>query len=238
MAVGRGIALPRRQATVTLAGDLGGLRIDLVEIVQNRSDRIIEAVEIETVKRDALVPVHRTIVLAQPAHEVAHLGVAPHPGRKPCKRGPLRRRILEVPHVMIDARGIRPVRLDGNKAKALLDDQIARDPFAHPVEFGSAVGCLAEQHDARRPDPFHQRIEIDGLDRGERFRGVGELSDQHFIARSNRPRRPAHRVHGPRASPAAHPSSPINGTKRTSAISSLRYSLAEILMTRTSSWLR
>jgi hypothetical protein len=35
-----------------------------------------------------------------------------------------------------------------------------------------------------------------------------------------------------------HPSSPIRGTKRTSAISSLRYSFFETLTTRTSSWLR
>jgi len=34
MTVGRGVALPRRQTTITLASDLGGRRIDLVEIVQ------------------------------------------------------------------------------------------------------------------------------------------------------------------------------------------------------------
>ena len=98
-------------------------------------------------KRDALVAFDRAVVLAQPAHEIAHLGVPPHPGRKPGKRRPLRRRILKMPHVMIDPRRIGPVGLDRDKAKALFDDEIAGDALAHPVEFGGAVGRLAEQHD-------------------------------------------------------------------------------------------
>ena len=40
------------------------------------------------------------------------------------------------------------------------------------------------------------------------------------------------------ASSGAHPSSPSNGTNRTSAKSSRRYSLCPILVTRTSSWAR
>src|SRR5450631_3873553 len=136
MTVGRRIALPRCQATIALAGHLRRLWINLVEIVQNRSDRIIQAVEIEAVKCYALTPLHGTVVLAQPANEIPHLGVSPHPSREPRKRRPLRRRILEMPHIMIDPRGIRPVRLDRNEAKALLDDQIAGDALAHSVEFG------------------------------------------------------------------------------------------------------
>ena len=87
-------------------------------------------------------------------------------------------------------------------------------------------------------DPFHQGIEISPLNRWERFRYVGEFPDQRFLFRRNRPQRPARRW---RASPSfalVHPSSPINGTKRTSAISSLRYSFSETRVTRTSSWTR
>ena len=59
-----------------------------------------------------------------------------------------------MPHVMIDARGIRPVALDGDEAEPLLDNQLAGDALAHPVKFRSAVGCLAEQDDPRIADPF------------------------------------------------------------------------------------
>src|SRR5260370_8851749 len=115
MTIGRGIALPGRQATVAFAGYPCRFRIDVVEIVQSRSDRIIEAVKIEAVKCDALVLLHRAVVLAQPAHEIAHLGVSPHPGREPCEPGPLGRRILEMPHLMVDPRGLPPSRPLPNK---------------------------------------------------------------------------------------------------------------------------
>ena len=51
------------------------------------------------------------------------------------------------------------------------------------------MGRLTEQHDARRPDPLHQRMEIGGFDRGEGLGGVGEVSDQRFLTWSNRPQR-------------------------------------------------
>ena len=65
-----------------------------------------------------------------------------------------------MPHIMIDARGIRPVALNGDEAEPLLDYQLAGDAIAHPVEFRSAVGCLAEQDDTGIADPFQQRAEI------------------------------------------------------------------------------
>ena len=61
---------------------------------------IIKAVEIQAVKRDALAPLDRAIVLAQPTHKIAHLGVPPHPGWKSCKRGRFGRRVLKMTHVM------------------------------------------------------------------------------------------------------------------------------------------
>jgi hypothetical protein len=81
--------------------------------------------------------------------------------------------------------------------------------------------------------PFHQGIEISPLNRFERYRYVGEVLDQRFLFRRKRPQR---RARTWRASPSfavVHPSSPIDGTKRTSAISSLRYSFSE---TRASGW--
>ncbi len=98
-----------------------------------------------------------------------------------------------MPHIVIDPGGIRPVRLDRHEAKALADDQLAGDAFAHPIEFRRAMGRFAKQHDARRPDPLHQRMEIGGLDRGEGFGSVGEISNQRILARRNRPQWPAQR---------------------------------------------
>ena len=86
-----------------------------------------------------------------------------------------------MPHIVIDARGIRPIAFDGDEVEPLLDDQFARDALAHPVEFGSAVACLAEQHDARVADPFEQRGKIDGIDRAERLGRVGNLLDQLLL---------------------------------------------------------
>ena len=105
-------------------------------------------------KCDALVAFDRAVVLPQPAHEIAHFDIPPHPGRKPRKRRPLGRRILKMPHVMIDSRRVGPVGFDRDKAKALFDDEIAGDALAHPIEFGGAVGRLAEQHDPGWPNPF------------------------------------------------------------------------------------
>src|SRR5664279_268831 len=107
--IGRRIALPWRQAAITFPRHPGGFRIHFVEIVENRADRIVEAVKIKAMKRDAIVPLHRRVVLAQPAHEIAHLVVSPHPSRKPRERRPFRRWILEMPHVMIDACGVGPI---------------------------------------------------------------------------------------------------------------------------------
>lgn len=70
-----------------------------------------------------------------------------------------------MPHIMINARGIGPIRFNGDEAKSLLDDQFARNALPHPIEFRGAVGRLAEKDDARRSDPVHQWIEIHLVDR-------------------------------------------------------------------------
>ena len=72
----------------------------------------------------------------------------------------------------VDARGIRPVTLDGDEAEPLFYNQFPRDPLAHPIEFRGAMGRLPEQYDARVADPFKQGTEIDGVDRAERLSGV------------------------------------------------------------------
>ena len=72
-----------------------------------------------------------------------------------------------MPDIVVDTRGIRPIAFDGDKAKALLYDQFARDPLAHPIEFRGSMRRFAEQHDACIADSFKQRAEIDCVDRVE-----------------------------------------------------------------------
>jgi hypothetical protein len=44
-----------------------------------------------------------------------------------------------MPHVAVDGCRIRPIRLDGNDAKAVLRDQLPRDCRPGPVEFRGAM---------------------------------------------------------------------------------------------------
>ena len=96
-----------------------------------------------------------------------------------------------MPHIVIHAGGIGPIRLDGDKPESLFDDQVTGDPLTHPVEFAGSVGRFAEQHDASRSDSMHQRIEIGSLNRRKRFRGVCKIADQRFLAQGNGRQRPA-----------------------------------------------
>ena len=66
-----------------------------------------------------------------------------------------------MPHVVIDARGVRPIALDGDEIKPLAFDQLARDPLPHAIELGRSVRRLAEQHDARIADSLQHRLEVD-----------------------------------------------------------------------------
>ena len=71
------------EATVMLPRAPGRFRIDLVEIIEHRFDRGMQAVEIESV--ESAFPVWKSlvvVVLAQPADEIEHIGVAPHPLRE------------------------------------------------------------------------------------------------------------------------------------------------------------
>ena len=189
MTVGRRVRLPRGQAAVALARDFRRRRIDLVEIVQNRADGRVQAVEIEAVERHPVFRLHRGIMLAQPVDEAAHFVIAPHPDREAGKGRPFRRRIFPVPHIMIDARGVGPVAFDGDEVEALLQNQFARDRLAHAVEFRTCRGWL-------RP----------AARRGRRRCGRAAATNRRFRSRRTvrRPRRShAARIARARRSPAA-----------------------------------
>ena len=48
------------------------------------------------------------------------------------------------------------------------------------------MGRLAQQHDARRADTIHHRIEIGSFDRWEGFGGIGDFADQRGVRIGNR----------------------------------------------------
>ena len=111
MAVSGGIGLPWRQAAISRARNPGGGRIDFIEISQNRADRIVKAVQIESMKGGARFGFERTRcacaanrrMLAPLCCATSRSGIA--------QRRSTRMGIFEVTNVVIDTRGIRPIAL-------------------------------------------------------------------------------------------------------------------------------
>ena len=65
-----------------------------------------------------------------------------------------------MPHVVIDARRVRPVPFDRDERESFAFDQLAGDSRAHAVELRGAMRGFADQHDARVTDALQQRREI------------------------------------------------------------------------------
>ena len=162
----------------------------------------MEAVEIETVEGRARLGSFSCIVPPQPVNKAPDLVVAPHPGRKARKRGPLRRRKLEVPDIMVDARGIRPIAFDGDEVESLFVDERTRDLLAQPIELRGAVRRLADEHDASLADAAHERVKVDEVDGPERLALPPEASIRLRSAPPRGPCAPAARAPAlPRPSP-------------------------------------
>src|SRR6516162_4755738 len=87
------------------------------------------------------------IVRAQPVHECTYFVVPPHPGRKARKGCPLGGTIFHVTDVVIDARRIRPVSLDGHEPETLLGDQLAGNAVAHSItKIASTARKIFDRH--------------------------------------------------------------------------------------------
>ncbi|ONC06239.1 hypothetical protein AQ910_05990 [Burkholderia pseudomallei] len=140
--VERRVALPR---------ELGLLGIDAVEIADHRVGATVQAVQIEPVDARARLPRQGRVALAQPADELAHRTIAPHPCGQARKVG--ERRIGVgigdrgvALHAAIHAPRIRPVALDRHGVEPAFADPARGDLRAHPVELVGAVRRFAEQH--------------------------------------------------------------------------------------------
>lgn len=140
------VRLPRAETTVAPPRLPGLLRVDLVEIIENGPDRGAQAVDVEAAELGPLVLRPLPVVLAHPVDEVVDLLVAPHPGGETLEGSVIAIGNMAVAHIGIDARCIRPVRLDGDDGKAVLFDQALRDRGTGTIKFRRTVGGFAEEH--------------------------------------------------------------------------------------------
>src|SRR6202011_2571166 len=146
---------------VPLACRRGHPRVDLIQVSDNGVNRCEKAVEIEPMETDAtLGSAYLPIPCAQPFNHLQSFLVPPHPGWKPGKSLPLFLSNRSMAYVLVDPRGIGPVRLDRDKLEAFARDQVRGDSRSHPVELRGSVGCLSQQYEASIADPLQQRLDV------------------------------------------------------------------------------
>ena len=154
--IGR-LVLPRGQAAVAPARAGSGIRVDLVEIARAPP---------RSTRRGCTRRARGTRSAARPAGSRCAAAASrekPAPPRCATSRsgsarrpaGPNRRR--KMADIAVDARRVGPIRLDRDDVEAVRCDQLLRDRGARPVEFGSAVRRLAEQHDFGVAEPVEKR---------------------------------------------------------------------------------
>src|SRR5438046_3362410 len=119
------------------------LAVDFPEIAYHRFDGGEERIEIDAIETDATITrMNFLIEIAQPADEIEHVGIAPHPRRKANEIGERIDRLLVVAdaaNVAIHAIRIGPVGFDGDDVESALGDQSLRDLRAIAIELVRAV---------------------------------------------------------------------------------------------------
>ena len=120
---------------------------------------------------------------AEPADEVEHVGVAPHPRWEPLESSQGIDGIgiiAPAADVTVDAIRVGPVGLDGDRIEALLPDQPLGDLGAFPVELVRTVRRLADQHEAGVADPFEQGVVVAGRP-DQRLRGLADGGGEEVV---------------------------------------------------------
>jgi hypothetical protein len=166
-----GIGLEAEEGSV---GGGDGVRVMLLEILDDLVQRFPQRVNVESVEPDPLVLQPALVVPAQPFRKSDDLPVGPHPGRPAVVAAQrlLGCRVTQLAmDVAVDAIAVGPVPLDGNEAEALLLDQATADPCSPEVILVRPVRRLAEQDVAGIADPLEEGVQVLGvLERG----GKGE----------------------------------------------------------------
>ena len=122
--------------------DLSSLGIGPIDVREHRFDRVREAVYVETEEASPNCLFATSVVLSQPANKGIDVGVTPHPAWKAAEglARPVERR--QMPHMAIERRCVRPVRLHCHDVEAVSFDEPPRDRRSRPVEFGGANATL------------------------------------------------------------------------------------------------
>ena len=152
------------EAGVPVAGPLGRLGVHLVEVREDGGDGAVQAVEVEPVEAGPRGRIRDAVVaLAQPADEIEHVGVAPHPGGEALEVGQRLRGPGVAPrpsHEAVDAPGVGEVGLGGDAAEAQVDDEPLGQLGSPLVELVGAVRGLADEHDAGVARELEDGIEV------------------------------------------------------------------------------
>jgi len=197
--VRRGVRLPRGEAAVSHARALRGVGIDRLEVVEHRADRVVEAVDVEPMDADPFSHMRdRAVVVIEPGHEVAHLGVAPHPAGESGERRFAERVHLASAHTLVDDGGVGPVCLERDNAEAVATDELSREPRAEPVELARAVRRLADQHDLCGREPVHKPVDRRALEVADGLRAARDKRRERIAARLADPQRAARAPRRPR----------------------------------------
>ena len=155
------------------------LGIDFRQIAEHGFDRAVHAVKVEPVKPGAFFQRPAQVPAAQPFHELEHDGVAPHPSGKAAK---ITQRdvgvfILAAPgDVAMHAKRVRPIRLQGDRAKSLFFNQPPGELRARGVKLVRAMRSFADE-DALRvarffDEPVIVTLAADGASRLPHDRSV------------------------------------------------------------------
>ena len=151
------------EAGVTLPGAVRGSRVDSVQVGDDLVDRTVQAIKVQAVepRLGPLVAARPSVVLTQPAHEIQHRRITPHPGRETlessqCLLGG--RVVPAATDIPVHPVGIGPVSLGRDRAKSPVLDQPTRNLRPRRVELAGAVGRLADQHQLRVADQIEQHL--------------------------------------------------------------------------------
>ncbi len=150
------------ETAVTLTSPVSRSGVDLVEIVNDGTDRCVQAVEIQPIKA-CLVVRMGVVVVPQPAHEVLDDGVAPHPVGKAAEIVERIERcsiVVCIAHVAIDAEGVWPVGFGSNRTEPAFLNEPTSDSGALTVELLRAMTRLADQDEAGVADLVQQAIVV------------------------------------------------------------------------------
>lgn len=177
MTVPGGVGLPRSEAGIAFARRAGALRVDALEIGDDGGNGAPQAVDVESPELDLPVRAAGIVVDAQVVHELFHLDVAPHPGRKAFKR-PLQRLFgRQLPDEMIDRRGIRPIGLDRDDVETVMLDQLPGDAGTRAIELGRAVRRFSEHYNFRFAEPVEERGEVVPFGGGQMLASLAQEID-------------------------------------------------------------